>query len=234
MIDILCTMKILDKNIRINRMPWLLLAILFLGGCAAHPTISPIPLKKGEVYTGVTLSMENVLPMFVYRKGLSEKSDFGVRVGIPLYGTGIDYSRVVYSRKNAYDILNFAFSITPNSSFDMTYYTVKRLPAKPQNSYYTGFRAMIIPHGINDQRSVRVGFLMGLNFSRKVGIEIGYCHDLDRGQPIEYLFSPKVHNDPKYPAVTEYGFPTENSRLVGLSFQLSFSTKVFQKKSKTK
>jgi len=234
MIDILCTMNFSYKNIRMNRFAWLLLTILFLGGCAAHPTISPIPLKKGEVFTGITLSMENVLPMFVYRKGLSESSDFGVRIGLPIYGTGIDYSRVVYFRKNAYDILNFAFSITPNSNFDMTYYSVKRLSGKPQNSYYTGFRAMVIPHGINDQRSVRVGFLVGLNFSRKVGIEMGYFHDLDKGQPIEYLFSPKPHNDPKYPAVTEYGFPTENSRLAGLSFQLSFNTKVFQKKSKTK
>lgn len=212
-----------------RRIVLIIFCLLFIIGCASHPTIRPIPLKAGETYSAVTFSFENVLPVFVYRKGLSDVSDFGLRIGLPIYGSGIDYSRVVFQRGNFCDILNFGFSISPNSSLDMTYYTVRRLPAKPQNTLYSGFRTMYIPHGISGKESLRVGGLVGINFGQKVGIELGYFHDLDKGQPVEYLFSMEPHNDQHFPAITDFGLPSEHSRLVGLSLQLSLSTQVFKR-----
>ncbi|MBN2600923.1 MAG: hypothetical protein JXR87_02900 [Candidatus Marinimicrobia bacterium] len=206
------------------------IVLLLLWGCAAHPTISPVPLKEDETRTSITFSFENILPVFVYRKGLSDVSDFGIRVGLPIYGSGIDYSRTVFQRGDFNDIINFAYSLTPNSSFDMTYYSVRTFPIKPGNAFYTGFRAMYIPKGINGNESIRVGALLGLMISNKVGIEMGYFHDLDKGQPIEKIVSMQPENDPRYPAITDFGFPSENSRLVGLSLQVSLSTSIFQKK----
>ena len=208
----------------------ILIVSLVLLGCASHPTISPIPLKEGETYSAVTFSVENILPVFVYRKGLSDVSDVGFRIGLPIYGTGIDYSRTVFQRGEFYDIINFGFSLTPNSNFDMTYYSVRTFPKKPGNAFYTGFRAMYIPNGITGKESMRVGALVGLRINNKVGVELGYFHDLDKGQPIEKIFSKEPENDSRYPAITDFGLPSEHSRLVGLSLQVSLSTSVFQKK----
>ena len=207
---------------------------LVLLGCAAHPTISPIALEPGETYTAVTFSMENVFPMFVYRRGLTEISDIGVRIGLPIYGSGIDYSRRVFEHENSYDLLNMGFSFTPNSSFDLTYYTIRTFPKKPGNAFYTGFRGMFIPNGISDSESFRIGLLTGLYINRIWGVELGYFHDFDRGQPIENLFDMEPKNDPKYPAITDFGLPSEYSRLVGLSFQITLSTEVFSRKDKEK
>ncbi len=207
-----------------------LVVLFLLWGCAAHPTISPIPLEKDETRTAICFSYENLLPVFVYRKGLSGVSDFGIRIGIPIYGSGIDYSRTVFQRGNFYDIVNFAYSLSPNSSFDMTYYSVHRSSRKPDNARYSGFRAMYIPNGINENESIRVGALIGFMFRDRIGIEMGYFHDLDKGQPIEKLFSMEPEDSPRYPAITGFGFPSENSRLVGLSLQLSLNTTLFQKK----
>ncbi|HDP68106.1 MAG TPA: hypothetical protein ENN20_06340 [Candidatus Marinimicrobia bacterium] len=208
----------------------IIVGLVILMGCAAHPTISPIPLKEDEVRTAITFSYENILPVFVYRKGISDVSDYGIRIGLPIYGSGIDYSHTVFQRGDFYDIINFAFSLTPNSSFDMTYYSVRTFPIKPGNALYSGFRAMYIPKGINGNESIRVGALLGLLISQKVGIELGYFHDLDKGQPIEKIVAMEPENDPRYPAITDFGFPSENSRLVGLSLQVSLSTAIFQKK----
>ncbi len=210
-----------------------IIALLFLWGCAAHPTISPVPLKRGETYTGITFSVENVFPVFVYRKGLSDISDVGFRVGLPIYGSGVDYSRIVFQRGDIYDVINIGFSWTPNSNLDLTYYTVRTFPKKPGNAFYTGFRGMYIPNGISDRESVRVGMLVGISIEEKWGLELGFFHDFDKGQPIEYLFNLEPKNDPRYPAVTDYGLPSENSRLVGLSLQLSLNTKVFSKRDRS-
>lgn len=213
----------------------LLLAIsLYLAGCATHPTISPVPLKPNEVYTGIALSVENVAPVFVYRRGLSNVSDFGVRIGLPIYGSGIDYSRVIFKRGDFLDIVNFAYSLNPNANLDLTYYSVRTFPKKPKNAFYTGFRVMYIPHGITGGNSVRIGFLTGASINKNFQVELGYFHDFDKGQPIEYLFSWQPKNEARYPATTEYGFPSEYSRLVGLSCQISLNTKIFTKKSAPK
>jgi len=207
---------------------------VFLAGCATHPTIAPIPLKTNEVYTGLTFSVENIAPVFVYRRGLSDKSDYGVRIGLPIYGTGIDYSRVIYTRGVFRDIVNIAYSLNPNANLDLTYYSVRTFPQKPNNAFYTGFRIMYIPHGIIGGRSVRFGFLAGTWLGKNILMELGYFHDFEKGQPIEKLFVWQPANEACYPATTEYGFPSEYSRLVGLSCQVSLNTRMFLKKAKIK
>lgn len=208
--------------------------VIFLAGCATHPTIAPIPLKTDEVYTGLTFSIENIAPVFVYRRGLSDKSDFGVRVGLPIYGTGIDYSRVIYARGDFKDIVNVAYSLNPNANLDLTYYSVRTFPKKPKNAFYTGFRIMYIPRGISGGKSVRFGFLTGMMFGKNILVELGYFHDFDKGQPIEKLFAWQPANEARYPGTTEYGFPSEYSRLVGFSCQVSLNTQMFVKKAKAK
>lgn len=210
----------------------LIFIALFLVGCATHPTIAPVPLKTDEVYTGLTFSLENVAPIFVYRRGLSDKSDFGVRIGLPVYGTGLDYSRIIYTRGEFKDIVNIAYSLNPNANLDLTYYSVRTFPKKPGNAFYTGFRIMYIPRGIMGGRSTRFGFLAGTQFNKNVLVELGYFHDFDKGQPIEKLFAWQPANEARYPATTEYGFPSEYSRLVGLSCQISLNTQMFVKQTK--
>jgi len=156
-------------------------------GCAAHPVISPEPLKKGETSTAVALSMENLIPVYVIRKGISDISDVGFRIGIPLYGSGIDYSRVMFERGNIRDILNLGFTLSPNSHIDLTYYTVRNFQWLPGKSVYTGFRGMFIPSGITGKKSIRAGFLAGFAIKNKWGIEAGYFHDFVRGQPAEKI-----------------------------------------------
>ena len=75
---------------------------LFLFGCASHPTINPHLPEPGKVKKGYALSMENVFPYLWIRKGLTDKSEIGFRVGLPIYGSGIDYSRVVYKKDNKF------------------------------------------------------------------------------------------------------------------------------------
>jgi hypothetical protein len=203
---------------------------LWLSACATHPTVSPIPLKEGETYTGLTFSVENIAPVFVYRRGLSERSDVSFRVGLPIYGTGLDYSYLIFRRGDIADVVNISYSLNSNSNLDLTYYSVRTFPKKPGNAFYTGFRVMYIPHGISGGNSIRVGALGGLSISQKVGLEIGYFHDFDKGQPIEKIFTLDPQNPARYPATTEYGFPTEYSRLAGISLQLSLNTKIFEKK----
>ena len=48
-----------------------------------------------------------------YRVGISDKSELGLRIGLPIYGTGLDYSRVVYNKENKWDMINFALVIKP-------------------------------------------------------------------------------------------------------------------------
>ena len=98
---------------------------LLLFGCASHPTINPHLPEPGKVKKGYALSTENVFPYLWIRKGLTDKSEIGFRVGLPIYGTGIDYSRVVYQKENKWDLINLAWSINPNFNFDATYYKFK-------------------------------------------------------------------------------------------------------------
>ncbi len=210
----------------------LLLTVTFIfSGCASHPTICHKTLEKGETYYGYTLSYENVFPVFFYRYGITNLSDVGFRLGVPVYGSGIDYSRLLYEKENRRDILNLGWSLTPNSNFDVTYFKFKTRE-KPKNiTTYWGLRGMFIPKGINGSQSTRVGILLGAYINNKFGYEIGYYHDL-ASMPITQLFNPNFDSADTsqwwgnryidFPHISDFGLPTEHSRLVGLSFRVTF------------
>ena len=83
-----------------------------------------------------------------------------------------------------WDMLNLAYSISPNSSLDLTYYMFKihkkeklNFLKPPLRTRWRAFRLMIIPNGTYDNPSkygtkvsTRLGLLFGRRFWRKVGI----------------------------------------------------------------
>ena len=95
--------------------------VLFIVGCASHPVVHPGSLKKNEQVWGYALAAENIFPVVWFRKGLDQNTELGYRLGLPIYGTGIDLSRVVMRKENAWDVMNFAWSYNPNRNFDITY-----------------------------------------------------------------------------------------------------------------
>ena len=216
-----------------------------LTGCATHPTISPVPLKQGESYYGYTLSAENVLPLVFFRRGLTDKWDLGLRLGLPIYGSGIDISRLLVDKGNRSDILNLAYSFNPNHNIDYTYYRVVRKTkvneknnTTKQKLRYYGLRGMLILNGISGRRSHRFGILIGGAPAIKCGAgetprrfyrfqwELGYFHDFD-SMPIVELFNPRSFDHTRDPRFENFphtvnGLPSEHSRLTGLSLRLSF------------
>ena len=77
--------------------------MLLMVGCASHPTINPHLPEAGKVKKGYAFSTENVFPYLWYRQGISDKSEFGLRLGLPFYGTGIDYSCLLYTSPSPRD-----------------------------------------------------------------------------------------------------------------------------------
>lgn len=218
--------KAADNSVKTNGII-LLLAIALFSGCATHPTISPKRLQVGESKYGYTLSIENVFPYMWYRKGISEVSDIGFRVGLPVYGTGIDYSRVLYSKDNKWDVLNFSWSMNPNYNMDFTYYKFKETG---KNRYrWWGFRGMYIPEGIMGNTSTRIGVLYGRQIKDKMGFEFGYYHDFS-SMPLSSVVDPNWawnsdENIARYgdtPHVSDAGIPSEFSRMTGLSMLVYF------------
>lgn len=145
-------------------------------------------------------------------------------MGVPIYGTGIDYSRILFEKDDKRDMVNLGWSLTPNSNFDFTYYKFSK------DSRYWGLRGMIIPNGLNGGQSVRLGLLVGMIRKGRVGYEVGYFHDY-ASMPLGQVFS--LNFDPAdtsmwgnryldYPHVSEGGLPTEHSRLTGLSVRVTF------------
>ena len=103
-----------------------LLICIILNGCASHPRVGSQRMAEGDVEYGYAFSVENVFPYLWYRKGISKRSDIGVRVGLPIYGSGLDYSRLLYEKENKWDMLNFAWSLNPNYNYDFTYYKFRQ------------------------------------------------------------------------------------------------------------
>ena len=223
--------RIILGNIRLAAA---VLATIFYLGCAAHPSVADHTLEKGEKYAGYTLSTENVFPILFYRYGISDVSDIGLRVGVPIYGSGFDYSRTLFEQGKKRDVLNLGWSYTPNSNYDFTYYKFR--DGKQEGStMYWAFRAMLIPEGsyaISGQ-STRIGILMGMFLKSKLGIEAGYFHDF-ASMPLTKIYVPswdeyitQEENQVKYgrfavPHVSPGGWPTQHSRLVGLSLRVTF------------
>ncbi len=208
--------------------------IFILGGCATHPTVSTTPMAQGEKRYGWSWSAENVFPYLWYRYGLSDKDDIGIRVGPAIYGTGFDYSRILYTKDNKWDVMNLAWSLNPNYNTDFTYYKFKQRVNKddtPGAISWWGLRMMYIAKGITGGSSSRIGFLLGGQPNDRWGYEIGYNHDFS-SMPINNIFDfkwndtvkndvnlkrrygDKPHTDPAS------GLPTEYSRLTGMSFRV--------------
>ncbi len=208
--------------------------IFILGGCATHPTVSTTPMVQGEKRYGWSWSAENVFPYLWYRYGLSDKDDIGIRVGPAIYGTGFDYSRILYTKDNKWDVMNLAWSLNPNYNTDFTYYKFKQRVNKndtPGAISWWGLRMMYIAKGITGGSSSRIGFLLGGQPNDRWGYEIGYNHDFS-SMPITNIFDfkwndtvkndvnlkrrygDKPHTDPAS------GLPTEYSRLTGISFRV--------------
>ena len=212
--------------------PILSLALVsFYLGCAAHPTVADHTLKKGEKYYGYTLSTENIFPVMFYRFGLSDVSDLGLRVGVPIYGSGIDYSRTLFEKGKKRDVLNLGWSLSPNTNYDFTYYKF-RDGKKKGDTFYWAFRGMVIPVGSYKESgpSTRIGFLMGLFRKSKFGLEAGYFHDF-ASMPLTKIYIPSwdeyVKENEEYsrfdiPHKSPGGWPTQHSRLVGFSLRITF------------
>ena len=181
----------------------LLTVLFFFVGCASHPVVHPGTLKKNEQVWGYSLAAENILPVVWFRKGLDAKTEIGYRVGLPIYGTGVDLSRVVMRREKSWDVMNFSWSYNPNRNIDITYYRFKeksgglfsKMKKKKQEMpsiSWRGTRFMLIPEGITPDKksSMRLGFLRGGKISEKFGYEIGYYHDFN-AMPLSKVFDSK-------------------------------------------
>ena len=210
----------------------LILVILWGSGCASHPPVLPKEITKGDTHMGFTFSIENVIPVAWVRRGLNQYTDIGLRLGLPISGSGIDINRILFKKDRKWDALNLAYNIAPNSSIDFTYYKFKQAKktkkGKSLGVSWRGYRGMYIPEGVAKGESLRFGFLYGRRIGEKYGIELGYFHDF-RSIPIKELFTINwdpyefdLENDTGYKNYEHKynGFPSEYSRLTGLSFQL--------------
>ena len=229
-----------------NLIIFLIAIILWGSGCASHPPVFPQMPEKGVTNMGFTFSVENLIPIIWARHGLGQYTDLGIRVGIPLSGTGIDLNRVLFKRDRKWDVFNVAYNLAPNSSFDFTYYKfkgAKRITKKnPFGVAWTGYRCMLIPKGVSGGQSVRFGMLYGRRLSTKWGFEVGYFHDF-RSMPFSKVmtsnWNPKdttIVNDYgygyiKYPHEYE-GLPSEYSRATGMSLQFFMYLGPTKKKKK--
>ena len=210
----------------------LIFVILWGSGCASHPPVLPKEITKGDTHMGFTFSIENVIPVAWVRRGLNQYTDIGLRLGLPISGSGIDINRILFKKDRKWDALNLAYNIAPNSSIDFTYYKFKQAKktkkGKSLGVSWRGYRGMYIPEGVSKGESLRFGFLYGRRIGEKYGIELGYFHDF-RSIPIKELFTINwdpyefdLENDTGYENYEHKynGFPSEYSRLTGLSFQL--------------
>ena len=214
--------------------------LCLLYSCASHPIVNPHLPEAGKVKKGYAISVENVAPFLWYRFGISDKGELGVRVGLPIYGSGIDYSRLLYKKKNKWDMLNLAWSLNPNYNLDATYYKfkTKKTDTNFLKSRWLGFRMMSIQKGLTGGTSNRFGFLFGIQSSPRWGIEFGYFHD-PSSIPITDIFNFKWNpsssqNNNRYskkPIKDESsGMPSEFSRMTGLSFSIFFDLDAPKKK----
>lgn len=186
-----------------------LFLVVFTVSCTSHAVVSPEPLKPEESYAGVVLSAENMIPQFVYRKGMGEKMDAGIRVGmLPVHGTGVDATFVLRDEGSRLHTMNFAGTYAEQSSFGATYYNVSRKDRTKTvrrdgkvfkqtevdifNYGYLGLRYNYIISGFWGDKVHLFGLLYGLNFRKTWGMELGYFHDFSGREPVSELgFNPK-------------------------------------------
>ncbi|NOZ73776.1 MAG: hypothetical protein GXO90_00105 [FCB group bacterium] len=205
--------------------------LIIISGCATHPTPDLTRMKKGESTYGWSLAIENILPYGWYRWAVTDNTSLGFRVGLPVYGTGIDISHILYAKEKKWDTLNLSWSLNPNHNIDVTYYKFYQRDFRGNpGTFWWAFRGMYIPTGISGNTSTRVGLLLGTFPGKRVGYELGYFHDFS-SIPLLQIFNPKWRwDDPAN--VARYGdtphidpasgMPSEFSRLTGISLQVFF------------
>ena len=219
---------------------FLLLLALCFHSCASHPVVNPHLPEAGKTKRGYAVSLENVAPFLWYRVGISDKSELGLRLGLPIYGSGIDYSRLLYKKNNKWDMLNLSWSVNPNYNMDATYYKFKTKKTDTEflKSRWIGLRMMSIQKGIVGHTSNRFGLLFGFQRNPRWGMEIGYFHD-PTSIPFTEIFNTKW--DPiseqnrdrfsKKPVTDkDSGFPSEFSRVTGISLSIFFDLDAPKKK----
>jgi hypothetical protein len=196
-------------------MPKLVKYLILIGmvslvmSCTSHAVISPEPLKPDETYEGVALSVENVVPQFVFRKGLNDHMDLGLRLGMfALKGSGVDMTMLLRDEGMRLHTLNLSGTYAEQSNFAATYYNVSRKERSKTvrrdgkvfkqtennifNYGYIGLRYMYIPKGLWGDKVHLFGALYGMNFRKSWGAEVGYFHDFSGRTPLsEYGFNPK-------------------------------------------
>ena len=96
--------------------------------------------KDGETKMGFAFSVENIIPTIWWRYGLNNYTDIGFKLGIPISGTGIDINRLLMKKDRRWDMLNLAYSISPNSSLDLTYYMFKVHKKEKIKFFKTAFK----------------------------------------------------------------------------------------------
>lgn len=159
-----------------------IVVVLVLGffACSGHPTINPVPLKKGESSQFITFSSESIVPVFTYRKGVTKFTSIGTHIGLPLYGSGFDISRILKQSKSKYSLVNLSWNYSMNPSFDFTLYSFKKNQRRKNIITYVGYRGMLIPKGLANGSSLRFGILLGYYKNNSWGYELGYLHDFNR------------------------------------------------------
>ena len=186
-----------------------ILLTAFAVSCTSHAVISPEPLKPDETYQGVVLSVENMIPQFVFRKGLGPKMDAGLRIGmLPIHGSGVDATVTLRDEGSRLHTMNFAATYAEQSSFGATYYNVSRKDRTKTirrdgkvfkqtevdifNYGYLGLRYNYITSGFWGDKVHLFGLLYGMNFRKTWGVELGYFHDFSGRTPVSELnFNPK-------------------------------------------
>ena len=213
-----------------------ILIITPLLNCSGHSTISPKTLKKGQSYQAITYSFDSMVPIYTYRKGISNKTDLGISLGFPIYGSGINMTRLLNKNGRKSTLLNVGFSYALNSSFDFTLFNTNNV-RRGVITYY-GTRLLLIPNGISGNKSLRFGLLLGNYTIGKMGFEFGYFHDFS-SMPITKVFSSEYIPEGGYKDFPHMinGIPSEYSRMAGISIRVSFplnEKKVQKNKKKNK
>ncbi len=174
--------------------------LVLLAGCTSHPVVSPDPLKPGESYQGVLISVENVVPQLVYRRGLTPRMDAGFRLGlIPIHGSGADLSLLIRDEGKRVHTLNFAGTYAEQPSFEFSYINAKRMERSKKvrregkvykqtengvfNYGYFGLRYAYLPRSFFYESQHLFGFVWGRNFKKEWGFELGYLQDFSSAQP---------------------------------------------------
>lgn len=174
--------------------------LLTVIGCTSHPVLSPDPLDVGETYHGMAVSVENVVPQYVFRAGVSPRMDVGVRVGLlPVHGSGLDATYLIRDEGKRLHTLNLAGTYADQSSFEISYINAlkkersktvrkdgkmyKRIEKYDHNYRYFGLRVAHIPTGYYGDDITLFGFLYGVNFKKEIGLELGYLADFSGREP---------------------------------------------------